>query len=281
VARVGIRLASGREIALALRAGIDTAEWAYDRPDVRPLMAHQRAPVLESWPAPGGFPGHRYHGILPLGGRFLVDGVRVERLPGAGRLTLSRLALLDTTTGLFTPVALPASYVSDARFLREAAGTPLVRLYQVQRAPGRAWVAGSLRVLGSGEAVLQALRAPTASGLDLTREALAAAGDVAGIALPPGSLASRAFLVRALGNRIEVHAAGPGLLVVAEGFDPGWSGRVDDEPARVLRVNHTVMGIVLPAGTHHVRLSYRARGFLPGLLLAGLGVALLALAVRR
>jgi hypothetical protein len=244
-------------------------------------MAHERAPVLESWPAPGGFPGHRYHGILPLGGRFLVDGVRVERLPGAGRLTLSRLALLDTSTGRFTPVALPAGYVSDGRFLREAASTPFVRLYQVQRAPGRAWVAGRLQVLPSTEAVLQALRAPTASGLDLTRDALASAGDVTGLVLPPGSQASRAALVRAVGSRVEIHAAGPGLLVVAEGFDPGWSARVGDVAARIWRVNHTVIGVVLPAGTHHVVLSYRARGFLPGLLLAGAGVLLLAFWARR
>src|SRR5229473_5253068 len=87
VAFVHARLASGREISLPMRAGLDTAEWAWDRPDVRARVAHYRAPVAESWPAPdGSFQGHRYQALLRLPGRYWVDGVRLERAPGRGVL---------------------------------------------------------------------------------------------------------------------------------------------------------------------------------------------------
>lgn len=272
VAEIEVRLASGRALALAVRAGRETAEWAYERPDVRAAVAHQRAPILETWPeARGTFSGQRYLGILPLPGRYYVDGIRIERLPGRGHLTISRLTLLDESTGRFTPVSLASGYVSDPAHFREVVATPLVRLFEVRGSPGHAHVSERLRVLPNGDAVLRALRSPAIIGMDARREALAAASDVRGVSLPEGARASRAEVVRASGGHLDVRAEGPGLLVVAEGWDPGWSGRLDGQRAAVLRVNHAQMGVVLPAGPHRITLDYRAPGLVAGFALSGIG----------
>jgi hypothetical protein len=53
VARVEARLATGRSFELSLRAGVDTAEWSWERADVRPRVAHQLAPVFNTWTDPG------------------------------------------------------------------------------------------------------------------------------------------------------------------------------------------------------------------------------------
>ena len=280
VARLTVRLASGRELPLLVRAGVETAEWAYDRPDVRGAIAHRRAPILESFATAGGFEGHHYLGVLPLPGRYLVDGIRVERLAGPGRFTVSRLALLDPESGRATPVSLAAGYVSDSARFREAAATPGVRLFESTATVGPARVVERLRVLGDDEAVLAALAAPTAAGVDPRREALATARDARDVSVPAGARASRAEVARAGGSRLEVRAEGPGLLVVAQGFDPGWAARVDDRPATVLRVDHAQLGIVLPAGPHHVALRYRARGLLAGTGLAAAAAVGLALRAR-
>jgi len=42
---VRVHLAGGDEARLVLRAGEETAEWAYDRPDVRAAIQHRQAPV--------------------------------------------------------------------------------------------------------------------------------------------------------------------------------------------------------------------------------------------
>ncbi len=126
VARVEARLATGRSFELSLRAGVDTAEWSWERPDVRPRVAHQLAPVFGTWTDPGaGFAAHRYLGRLRLPGRYLVDGVSLEARPEAGRLLLARLAVFDALTGAVTPVSLPAAFVSDGGVLAERAVTPL------------------------------------------------------------------------------------------------------------------------------------------------------------
>ena len=85
--------------------------------------------------------------------------------------------------------------------------------------------------------VLDVLRAPTRLGVDTRSEALAAQAEVRGVALPSGSRSQPADVARAAGGRIVIRAEGPGLLVVGEGYDPGFSARVDGRPARILRVN--------------------------------------------
>jgi hypothetical protein len=279
VAECVVRLASGREIWHPIRAGVETAEWAWERPDVRAAVRHGKATVHASFPVREGFTGHQYLGVLRLPGRFTVSALRFRAWPGAPPLWLLRVGLYDAEAGRAVGLSTAAAYVSDEVRLAEAAGTPLVSLFEVRRGIGPAWVVESLRRLPDEARLLDVLRAPTRLGVDTRREALVTEGDAAGLALPAGSRSSPAFLARSTGGRIVVRAAGPGLLVVGEGYDAGWTARVDGRAAAVLRVNADRMGVVLPDGNHRVVLAHRARGLGAGLILAALAAAGLALAV--
>lgn len=280
VARVLVRLASGRDLEMVVRAGQDTGEWAHDRPDVKKSVAHERPRILESWRDPSGlFEGHVYDGILRLPGRYSVDGVRIERLPGPGRLTLSRMALRDEVSGHATPVSLVAGFVSDQDRFREAAATPAVRLFELPRSLGLAHVVPALRPLPDDPAVLRRLRLGTA--FDPRLEALAVATDAEGVTIRAGGQPSRADVKRAQPGRIEIRASGPGLLVVAEGWDRGWTASVDGRAAPIVRVNQIQMGIPLPAGFPAIVLRYQARGLWLGLMLAASAALGLAVAVLR
>ncbi len=276
VAECVARLASGREIWLPLRAGVETAEWAWERPDVRAAVRHEKAQVHASFPAREGFTGHQYLGVLRLPGRFTVASLRFRAWPGAPPLWLLRAGLRDAETGRGVGLSVASAYVSDEVRLGEAAGTPLVSLFEVRRGIGPAWVVESLRRLPDEARLMDVLRAPTRLGVDARREALATEKDARGVVLPPGSRSSPPDLARAVGGHIVVRAAGPGLLVLGEGFDPGFSARVDGRPAPVLRVNGDRMGVVLPEGTHRVVLTHHARGLGIGLALAALAAAGLA-----
>jgi len=279
VAECVVRLASGREIWHPIRAGIETAEWAWERPDVRAAVRHGKAPVHASFPVRDGFVGHQYLGVLRLPGRFAVSSLRFRAWPGAPPFWLLRAGLHDAETGRGVGLATASAYLSDEIRLAEAAETPLVSLFEVRRGIGPAWVVESLRRLPDEARLLDVLRTPTRLGVDARREALATAADAAGVELAPGSRSSPAFLVRSGGSRIVVYAAGPGLLVVGEGHDAGWTARVGGKAAAVIRVNADRIGVVLPEGTHRVVLQHRARGLGAGLALAALAAAGLALAV--
>jgi hypothetical protein len=283
VADCVVGLASGREIWHPVRAGVETAEWAWDRPDVRSRVRHGKATVHGSFPAREGFPGHQYLGVLRLPGRFAVASVRLRALPGAPPLWLVRAGLRDAATGRGVGLSVASAYVSDEVRLAEAAATPLVSLFEVRRGVGPAWVVESLRRLPDEARLADVLRAPTRLGVDARREALATETEARGVAVPPGSRSSRADVARAAGGRLVVRAAGPGLLVVGEGYDPGFSARVDGRPAPVLRVNGDRIGVVLEDGTHRVVLTHHARGLAAGLVLAAVaafGLAAVAAARR-
>jgi hypothetical protein len=73
---------------------------------------------------------------------------------------------------------------------------------------------------------------------------------------------------------LQVSAAVPSLLIVAEHFEAGWRALVDGVPAEVLQVDLCAQGLVLPAGAHLVELRfsppYLGLGFLLALLCAAM-----------
>jgi hypothetical protein len=276
VAKVEARLATGRAFDLSLRAGVDTAEWSWERADVRSQVGHSLAPIFSTWMDPAArFAAHRYLGRLRLPGRYLVDGVSLEARAEAGRVLLARLAVFDALTGALTPVSLPAAFVSDTGLLAERAATPLVRLFEVV-ASARAWVTGPPRVLPDDAAVIGALDHPGTLIVDPRREAFVTAADARALALDPAARPGRAEVVRGDAGRLDVRAEGPGLLVVTEGWDLGWSASVDDARAPLVRANHAEMAVPIGPGIHRVVLSYRAPGLVVGALLAAVAAVALA-----
>lgn len=281
VAECVVQLATGREIWLPIRAGVDTAEWAWDRADVRPVVKHRKAKIHSSFPVREGFLGHQYSSVLGLPGRFFVSGLRFRVLPGAPPLWLLRAGLRDRVTGRSTGVGIASAYGSDEVRLGQAAHTPLVSLFEVRRGVGPAWVVAALRRVSDEARVLDILRSPTRLGVDARHEAVATETDAAGLELPAHSRSSMADVVRSGGTRIVVRAAGPGLLVVAEGHDAGWTATVDARPARLVRVNGDRMAVALAAGHHRVVLRHHARGLASGAALALLALGALAVALVR
>ncbi len=156
-----------------------------------------------------------------------------------------------------------------------------MRLFEVVRGLGRAWVVESVRRAPDEETLLRLLRSSTRAGIDARRQALVVAAEADGLELPPGSRSSRAELGRQEGSRLELRAEGPGLLVVTESWDPGWSAAVDESAAPLFRVNGGALGVVLTEGTHRIVLRYEARGLAVGALLSALAAAsLLGRALR-
>lgn len=76
---------------------------------------------------------------------------------------------------------------------------------------------------------------------------------------------------------VEAESAGEGLLVLADLDYPGWTARVDGEPAEILRVNGLVRGVPLSPGKHAVEFLYRPFSFEAGV--ASCAAALLVCAV--
>src|SRR5262249_32209829 len=64
VATAHLMAADGPVVAVPLRAGIETAEWALDRPNAR--AGHRGVAVARSWSVPEGYQGHTYRATVDL-----------------------------------------------------------------------------------------------------------------------------------------------------------------------------------------------------------------------
>jgi uncharacterized membrane protein YfhO len=84
----------------------------------------------------------------------------------------------------------------------------------------------------------------------------------------------------------ELAANGPGTLVLADSYYPGWVARVDGVEAPILRADLILRGVTLPPGAHTVTFTYEPGliGWLTGIgaltLLGALAVPLVALRRR-
>jgi hypothetical protein len=79
--------------------------------------------------------------------------------------------------------------------------------------------------------------------------------------------------------RIRYHAASPSLLKLSVAWYPGWRATLNGGELPVVRVDHALMGVVVPAGDGEVQFRFHSNYFASGLaitLVAALGLALLA-----
>jgi hypothetical protein len=58
---------------------------------------------------------------------------------------------------------------------------------------------------------------------------------------------------------VEVDSPGPGLLVVAEAWYPGWRATVNGAPAPCVAANGWMRAVPVPAGRSRIVLSFRSR----------------------
>ena len=148
-----------------------------------------------------------------------------------------------------------------------------IRIYERPTALPRAFLVPSSRFVPDGEAALSILRQP---GFDPRREVILEG---------QGRSASEAWL----GGEVRIeqyrpnlvtlvsHSPGPGYLVLADSYFPGWQATVDGEPATVYRANHAFRAIEVPAGEHRVVFKYSPTSFRLGLFASFVALIVVAL----
>ena len=278
IAQIKLHTTDDRVIERELQAGRDTAEWAYDRADVRQIILHQRANVVESWPQEG-FEGHRYLARLPIE-RAGIDRIEMRFLKPDGELALTRASLHDEVSGNSTPVE--TTVLTKERW-RKLASFGEIDLYQNLKASPRAWFVERAAALPSRE-VLRAIkqgRLPDGAPFDPAKLALFEEEDFGGrpISLPSTGIGSgaEAIVTRYEPQRIEARTRNDqaGFLVLSEVYYRGWDAWVDGVKRPVERVNYTLRGIALPAGEHRVEFVFRSPSFRSGAVFSAFGAIIL------
>ena len=68
---------------------------------------------------------------------------------------------------------------------------------------------------------------------------------------------------------VSTQSASGGLLIFSETYYPGWKAWLDDEPTSIHSTDIALRGVIVPAGTHRVRMEFR-----PAILSISLAISL-------
>lgn len=228
-----LRRVSGQEIVIPLRAGMETAEWAYERPDVRDEVAHSMPQVASTWPARSGFPpvdhvGHTY-------------GAHVDVDPG--EVEAFKLRLLH-----------PAAFVRVERVrLKGTAGEDHLLSHLVGLGDHSIAYRSEDVVIYQNYDLLPRAYIVPASALSVSEGELS---------LPPSLRAEDVETVEMLvygDRRVELRASvkEASYLVLADQDYPGWRATVDGVPTPILPIDGVFRGLPLSPGEHDVIFTYR------------------------
>ena len=74
-----------------------------------------------------------------------------------------------------------------------------------------------------------------------------------------------------------VTAAEAGSLFLSIPYDEGWTITIDGQPAEGEKILEAFLSVPVEAGTHEISLIYMPGGLVPGAILSGVSLAVLAL----
>jgi hypothetical protein len=302
VGHVRLHSRDGKTFEFMLRAGVDTADWAYDRPDIRARIRHPRPAVATSYDVSDTqykYQGHTYVSSFTLPEKTVIESGEIELEPQPRspnlRLTAFRLSLIDAGREKSYPLSREQFQIESTAPGTEAsrddksdhwkllAQSRYVDIYQNARSLPRAWLTLDARVLDDAS-MLQVIRTgalPDGSKWDPLHTALIEAEPATPLAVTAED--GRVEINGYEANRVnlQAHSNGNSILVLSENYYPGWRVYVDGQAAELLRVNYTSRGVQIPAGDHQVSFIYRPWSVMGGLMVSLLTAVGLVVLSRR
>ncbi len=288
VAKVRVHTADDRLTEYELRAGIDSAEWAHARVDVRPVIKHALAPTFDCRPgdARNSFPACRYWSRISLGQTLPLKKVEVIKL---AELTVWKATLFDSSTQRSTPLPFITGLAQPA-WQNEKRWQPVydqqgALILRNLTALPRAWLVTQAEAVSEEEA-LHKIRGETDQPFDPRQTALLEIPPGERLpALPGGNLppeaAVQSLTYQPNGLAIRTFAPTPTLLVVSEMSYPGWIARINGVPAKIYTTDYFLQGVALPAGSHYIEMRYTAPAAAKGGIVSVVTLLILAGIVLR
>lgn len=129
-------------------------------------------------------------------------------------------------------------------------------LFRNRHALPRAWCVSQVVEVGPAEALasIRTGRLPGGGEFDPSRTALVEPGALGRRDDDTSGAAGEVVVDHTRQNRYLVGTSRPCMLVLSEVYYPWWRASIDDRRVELVRVNHTMLGVAVPPGSHIVRL---------------------------
>ena len=272
VARISLTTQDGNGETFMLRAGTDTAEWAYERSDVLKVIKHSMPSIATSFPAYSAFPveqhaGHNYLAQFDLaqnGAPRTITSILIQPLIDPGLLHIERISLAQD--GQETSLAHLVGRSDQTLVYRDAQH---VAVFENPDALARAFLVHAAH-LADDAAALDEMKQDSFA----PQQSLILAD---GAPMQAGGAQTADEAVRIVDYKPErvvlsVQASAPGYVLLADAWYPGWVAHLDGAEAPIRRADLIYRAVQVDSGAHEIVFEYR-----PTSLLVGAGISLLAL----
>lgn len=280
VLAVDVEQADGTRKTYTLRAGIHTAETAWERLDHNGAVAHRMPSVFRSFRSmdANGVACRDHHYVASIA---FASPRRVQRMrlrwvgPDGVLLKLFKLTLLGSERAEDFPVTESASIIGDSKRWRPVADG----IWENREALPRAWLTRRAVCLDA-HAVREVVDRgvlPDGTAFDPKSTALVEEPVRLGPEGSPGP-GGTVEVVRATSTGLELstRTTQAELLITSDVYYPGWRATIDGVPTHMFRTNYLLRGVVVPAGNHTVRFVFRPTSFYIGCAVTALAAAGLA-----
>jgi hypothetical protein len=284
VARLRATDTTGKQFVLDLLAGVHTAEWAWERPDLAGKIPHQLPKIARTWQQRDGtappYPAHYYFAEFPLGSTVRLRRVEVQFLHPTAQVEIFGIAAYNDATRDLEQIE-----TSKLEKLKRVYADDDMILYENSDYLPRAFLVPSAVVERPGEEILHRLSLGDFSPERMV--ILEEQFDVSQLPPPPpiGQTVPVRFnrpqgteatsgpgTVRIVGLadddiRLEADAKQNAMLLLTDLAYPGWKAYVDGKETPIYRANYLFRSVFVPAGKHTIEFAYRPRSFRLGLLI--------------
>lgn len=270
--------AAGAVDEAVLRAGRDTSEWAVDCDGVKSRMRHRRAGVFASWSA-GGRPGdcqaHNYLATVPLpGGTY--SRIKLEWSGAPGVVNVTKMTLIDQRAGTSHAVSPSGDSLDDRRRFRPVEQIGEITVYENADALPRAWLASEV-VSARPDDILTTIRTsvlPDGRPFDPRHVALVEEPLSVKVEDPDPAAVAEVVRLTNTGLEIRTRAREARFLVMSDIYYPGWRTSIDGTGVQMFRTNYALRGVMVPAGSHTVRVEFRPFSVYLGGVVSGLAAVI-------
>ncbi len=247
VAQVKLVKKDGSTQIVPIRAGIETAEWAIERPGLK--CSHQKAQIKESWEiGKEGYQGQSYFFTTDFPKPIEVSNIRLQYLSRQGSLLIKKIFINGgEVEGL----------------LKEHFQFIAPNIYKNPSCLPRVFMIGKAKAFIGEKELMEQMEQ-----LD-PRETILLSQLPTGYHEPvnPSFSDQEASIIQYLPDRITImtKAREDKFLVLSDTYNPFWKATIDQKPSPILKVDYGLRGLYVPKGAHRIVFSFYFYPFYCGL----------------
>jgi hypothetical protein len=261
VAKIQVTDIQGKVTNYPLLAGRDVAENAYDCPDIRPKMQHQRASVFKDLAAPNCLV-HQYVKRLSLPQPEKIQQLEIKWIYPSGLLQVNQISLFDRASQMTIPIS--RVDLSSAKWKRLNEQVPGNTLYINNQVLPRTWLVSETIALTPEQILVTIRTSKLPDGRQYEPREMSLVEDSMAVMKGAGiTPTDRAEILNLAETQVKIktQSASPTFLVLSDVYYPGWQATIDGQPVKIYQTNYIQRGVQVPAGEHVVEYRFEPMSF--------------------